>query len=245
MSNADVPALSPTGLTFPVNSFDPGGEYGRSSLDIRHRFFLGGSINAPWGLRLNPYVLAFSGRPFNITTRRDANGDTSFNERPAFATDLSQPGVVVTRFGAFDPAPTPGQPLIPRNFGTGPAFFTGNLRVSKTFAFGGPGQAGRASAGTPQGQRQSAGSDEAAADGAVSVSPILGAGSSEKRFRLTLSLNVTNVFNHTNAGLPVGNLLSPLFGVSTTSASSFGGFGGGPNSAGGNRRIEGQINLRF
>ncbi|HJU55340.1 MAG TPA: carboxypeptidase regulatory-like domain-containing protein, partial [Pyrinomonadaceae bacterium] len=123
--------------SFPVNQYDLSSEYGRSSQDIRHRFFIGGQVNAlPWGIRLNPLVTINSGRPFNITTGRDTNGDTLFTERPAFATDLSKPGVVVTRFGAFDPNPLPGQELIPRNFGTGPSFFTVNLRASKTFSFG-------------------------------------------------------------------------------------------------------------
>jgi hypothetical protein len=247
MSNADVPDSSPTGLSFPVNSYNLSGEYGRSSLSIRHRFFLGGSINTLWGLRLNPYVLAFSGRPFNITTGRDANGDTLFNERPALASDLSRPGVIITRLGAFDPAPATAQPLIPRNFGTGPPFFTANLRFSRTFAFGSSvGANNAAAAGSrTQGRHQSGGRETAGADGPASVRALLGGGTAEKRFKLTLGLSVTNIFNHTNPGLPVGNLLSPLFGVSTSSASSFGGFAGAANSAAGNRRIEAQINIRF
>ncbi|MGH9903159.1 MAG: hypothetical protein ACRD68_15235, partial [Pyrinomonadaceae bacterium] len=110
---------------FPVNQYDLRTEYGRSSQDIRHRFFLGGAINAlPWGIRLNPFVVANSGRPFNITTGRDANGDSLFTERPAFAVDPAKAGVRVTPFGSFDPNPVPGQPIIPRNYGTGPSFFT-------------------------------------------------------------------------------------------------------------------------
>ncbi|HYO62982.1 MAG TPA: carboxypeptidase regulatory-like domain-containing protein, partial [Pyrinomonadaceae bacterium] len=139
--------------SFPANQFDLSGEYGRSSQDIRHRFFLGGSINAlPWGIRLSPFVQASSGRPFNITTGRDLNGDTLFNERPAFATDLSRPSVVVTEFGAFDTSPIAGQEIIPRNFGTGPNFFTVNLRVGKTFGFG-----ERAGAGVAGGGRRGGG----------------------------------------------------------------------------------------
>lgn len=87
--------------SFPVNQYDLTGEYGRASSDIRLRFFLGGAINAlPWGIRLNPFVTANSGRPFNITIGRDLNGDTLFTERPAFATDLTRASVRVTRFGA-------------------------------------------------------------------------------------------------------------------------------------------------
>jgi len=46
---------------------------------------------------------------------------------------------------------------------------------------------------------------------------------------------------HTNLGTPIGNLTSPLFGQSNTTAGGFG-FGGG-NQAAGNRRVE--IQLRF
>ena len=68
-------------------------------------------------------MIVRSGQPFNITTGRDNNGDTVFTDRPAFATDLAKPGVVVTRFGAFDPNPAPGQAIIPRNYGEGPGLF--------------------------------------------------------------------------------------------------------------------------
>ncbi|MBC7932870.1 MAG: carboxypeptidase regulatory-like domain-containing protein, partial [Rubrivivax sp.] len=123
--------------SFPVNQFDLAGEYGRAASDIRHRFFLGGAINAlPWGIRLNPFVTANSGRPFNITTGRDLNGDTLFNERPAFATDATRASVRVTPFGAFDLDPQPGQEIIPRNFGKSPSFFSVNMRASRTFGFG-------------------------------------------------------------------------------------------------------------
>jgi len=39
-----------------------------------------------WGVRLSPFITARSGAPFNITTGTDLNGDTIFNDRPAFAT---------------------------------------------------------------------------------------------------------------------------------------------------------------
>src|SRR5437016_7131944 len=97
-------------------------------------------------------MLTFSsGNPFNITIGRDINGDTLFTERPAFATDLSKPGVVVTKFGAFDPNPVAGEQIIPRNYGQGPGSIISNLRVSKTFGFGGERQATSQNRG-PNGQ---------------------------------------------------------------------------------------------
>ncbi|MDQ3918439.1 MAG: carboxypeptidase regulatory-like domain-containing protein, partial [Acidobacteriota bacterium] len=114
--------------SFPVNQYDLAGEYGRSAFDIRHRFSLYGSLSGlPWGLRLNPFITAMSGRPFNITIGRDLNADSLFNERPAFATDLTRASVRATPYGTFDLDPRPGQQIIPRNYGTGPAFFSVNM----------------------------------------------------------------------------------------------------------------------
>jgi hypothetical protein len=122
--------------TFPSNSYDLSRDYGRSILDTRHRLILGGSISAPWGIRLSPLAIISSPRPFNITTGVDTNGDTLFTERPAFATDLTRPSVVITPFGAFDTNPMPGQTIVPRNYGNGQTFFLTTLRAGKTFAFG-------------------------------------------------------------------------------------------------------------
>src|SRR5205085_2484701 len=62
-----------------------------------------------------------------------------------------------------------------------------------------------------------------------------------RRYGLTFSVNVQNIFNRTNAGQPVGNLSSSLFGQSITSA---GGFGGGTQIAG-NRRVELLVRFSF
>jgi hypothetical protein len=132
--------------SFPSNNYDLSGEYGRASFDVRHRFFFGGTFDSPWwGLRFNPLVTAFSGRPFNITTGLDNNGDTTFNDRPAFA-DAQTPACTspnpafcdlhVTPFGNFDIRPKPGQTIIPRNFGQAPNYFSVNMRVSKVIGFG-------------------------------------------------------------------------------------------------------------
>src|SRR6266446_4938203 len=122
--------------TFAANPYDFSQEYGRASNDVRHRFVLTGNFRAPWGVSLSPFFILSSGQPFNITIGRDLNGDTVFADRPAFATDLTKPGVVITKFGAFDTNPAAGAQLIPRNFGQGPGSMIANLRVSKSFAFG-------------------------------------------------------------------------------------------------------------
>lgn len=219
--------------TFPINQFDESGEYGRSLQDTRHRLSLFGTINAlPWGIRLNPMITVNSGRPFNITTGRDTNGDTIFNERPAFAdAQTTAAELRQTPFGDFDINPKPGQVIIPRNYGSGTSFFVTNLRISKAFGFGeavaggGGGQAG--------GRGNRGGGGRGGRDGGAQTN---------RRYNLNLSVNIQNLFNNTNEGNPVGNLSSPLFGVSTSSA---GGFGRGGGQSAGNRRIEFQVRFNF
>lgn len=248
--------------TFPANSYDLSGEYGRANFDVRHRFVLGGTIGAPWGISLNPFIIGSSGRPFNITTGRDSNGDTLFSDRPALATDPTKPGVVATRFGVFDPNPAPGQALIPRNFGEGPGFFVVTLRVSRTWGFGAipernpsargaAGMAGGADGHPPAGGW--AGGGGPGAGGPPHGPPgrggrgAFGAGAStDKRYNLTFSVQAQNLLNHTNFGPVTGNLASPIFGLSNSTLGGFG-FGGpgGGNQVAGNRRLELQLRLSF
>ncbi|MDT4966043.1 MAG: hypothetical protein QOJ64_780 [Acidobacteriota bacterium] len=249
--------------SFPANQYDLDPEYGRAGgfLGVRHRLTLGGTINAPWGVRLNPLVMLTSGRPFNITTGRDTNGDSLFTERPAFATDLTKPGVIVTRFGAFDPNPAVGQELIPRNYGTGPMFFNANLGVSKTFGFGG-GRNAAATAAAADGAGAAGGAQGALGRGAAAGGGRGGRGgggfgggggrggggggaANENRYNLTFSLQFQNLFNRTNAGPPVGNLSSALFGQSLSTAGGFGFGAGGGNPAAGNRRVVASLRFSF
>ena len=121
--------------TFPANQYDLSGEYGRAAIDVPVRFVLGGNVVGPWGVRVSPFVIASSGRPYNITVGRDLNDDNLFTDRPSFATDPTAPGVVSTPYGLLD---TRGiGRVIPRNFGSGPGFYVVNLRLSKTISLGG------------------------------------------------------------------------------------------------------------
>lgn len=211
---------------FPASSYDLSSEYGRSVFDFRQRLIAGGTYTTKWGITLSPFIIWRASIPFNIITGRDTNGDGVFTERPAFATDLTKPGVVVTRFGAFDPNPAPGQTIIPRNYGKGPSYFSADLRLSKTLGFG------TLSTATP------AAKSSATTGGKPAASPV----SSESRYYLTLGLQIQNIFNTTNPALPIGNLSSPFFGQSTAT-SGFYGFGSG-NFAG-NRRLTWQASFRF
>ena len=90
--NSDV-----TGATsFPSDEYNLAADYGETTDNHRHRFYAGGSYSLPLGISLNPTVAVGSGAPFDITTGTDLNGDTIYNDRPAFATDLTRSSVIKT-----------------------------------------------------------------------------------------------------------------------------------------------------
>jgi len=169
--------------TNPTNPYDLALEFARSNFDQRHRLFIGGSINLPGSFRISPFIRINSGRPFNITTGQDNNGDTRFTDRPAFALP-GDPEAIVTRFGIFKPNPDPDDPIIPRNYGRGPGQISFDVNFAKTFNIG---------------ERLSSDSN--------------GNVKNDERFRLTLGANVRNIFNHTNPAGFSGVLSSPRFGI--------------------------------
>ncbi len=225
--------------TFPSNSYNLQAEYARSSLDIGNRVFLAGSVNTKWNVRFSPFLMFHSGQPYNITLGQDLNGDGHFTDRPAFAT-ASTPAadIVSTPYGIFNINPGPNATLIPRNYGTGPDYFSLNMRLSKTWGFGGEtspssGMRGGGGGGGPRG-------------GGPFGGPRGGGGgrggfdaSSGQRYNLTLAVMARNLLNNVNPGLPIGMLTSPLFGISNSSATGFG------NVNALNRRIEFQIRFSF
>jgi hypothetical protein len=146
--------------SFPAYSYDLSGEFGRSSFDVRHRGFVFATISLPKQVTLSPFVIVSSGAPFNITIGQDLNGDFVSTERPALVTDPNPacgPIIRCTRFGNFNINPQPGEPIIPRNFGQGPGFFSTNLRVAKTFGFGRSSASRNAVVAGDQGQGQGRG----------------------------------------------------------------------------------------
>ena len=204
-------------LNFPVNQFNMRNEFGRSSIDIRHRFTFNGLLTMPWNMSLNTFIIASSGVPFNITTGQDTNGDSLFNDRPSFATDLTRDSVVRTDFGALDLAPIAGQQMIPRNFGSSSGFFAMNVGVFKTFGIG------------------------------PTVKNLKGkhrhSGDTKKSFNLTLGIRANNIFNNVNFAPPIGNLSSPLFGKPISTLNSYGFSGQRGNST--NRNINLSLRLSF
>jgi hypothetical protein len=233
--------------SFPAYSYDLTDEYGRSSGDIRHNFFVGGSISLPWQISISPFINMNSGRPFNITRGSDSNGDSLFNERPTFgevAARCSQLGLTNSFCDISGQDPND---ILPRNYGDGPKFFSVNMRFSKTIGFGkspapaattdggGPGQGGIPGMGG-RGGRGGGGGGRGGRGG------FGGGGEGRKPYNLNLGISVNNLFNNVNYNTPVGNLASSRFGQFTSTGGAFGGFGGfGGGSA--NRRVE--LSARF
>jgi Carboxypeptidase regulatory-like domain len=119
----------------PADSYNWSSEWGLASNDQRHRVTFGGSFNLPGETRFSPLIQISSGRPFNITTGRDNNGDTLFTDRPSFAA-LGDPEAIVTRFGVFNPNPLQGDQIVTRNLGRSPGQVSVDMNFTKTFAFG-------------------------------------------------------------------------------------------------------------
>lgn len=227
--------------SFPENPWNLMADYGRADFAVRHRVFVGGSLALPYAIQLYPMFVARSGWPYSITLGEDLFGTGIHNGRPSYAT-ASTPAadVRVTPYGTFDINPTPAAGLIPPNTATGPSAYAFNLRVSRTFGFGGSGGGNHGDEGGSGdhghwhrgglGGRGLSGGGGGFGDG----------GGTERKYAITLTAEVQNVLNHVNRGIPVSNLNSPLFGQSLYLA-------GGPYSGGSDavRRIDLRMSFSF
>jgi outer membrane receptor protein involved in Fe transport len=66
----------------PNETSELGKEWADSLLDQRHRGVLSGWVRVPWALTVGGVLEAATGRPYNITTGADNNGDGSTADRP-------------------------------------------------------------------------------------------------------------------------------------------------------------------
>ncbi|HKM91678.1 MAG TPA: carboxypeptidase regulatory-like domain-containing protein [Candidatus Acidoferrales bacterium] len=191
--------------SFSSNPYNISQDYGRASFDYRNRFFMGGTYALPHGFRISPFMFATSGQPYSITLSQDLIGSTQFNQRPAYATaPLSPLNVVSTSYGSFDTIPQPGETILPINSLTGPARFTMNVRLSKTWGFGErPESAGGPAVGG------GGGGDRGGRRGPGGFGGFGGGPPTNKRYNLTLTVNARNIFNYTNAVTPLGVLNPP------------------------------------
>ncbi len=226
---------------FPSYSYDISEDYGDSGFDTRHTFFMGGSIGVPYGISLRPFIIARSGSPFDITSGQDSNGDSLFNDRPTYGELSARCSELALTDSWCDVSGYSSDAILPRNFGRGPAFFTVNLGLDKTFGFGSAGgdTAGQSGGGGGiPGMGRRGGGDRGGRGGGG----MFGGGSERSRYNLTVGVRVSNLLNTNNPNTPVGNLSSALFGQSTNTA---GGFGRGGGNSGGNRTVEFQTRFRF
>ena len=237
-------ANSDTGgvTAFPSFQYNISADYGRAPFDVRQRLFVGGSYQTPrWGIRISPFMIAFSGPPFNITTSQDVNGDSIFNDRPAFApAGQTGPNIYQTKYGNFNTTPAPGAPRIPVNYGQAPGQFNFNLRVSKTIGIGPKveGEAARGIGGSGGGGGPHGRGPGFIGFGARPGGPPPGS-TPTRRYNLTLNASARNLFNNVNYAAPIG-VVGPTFGDYTGLGGAFGGV-----SQSANRRIDFQAVFSF
>jgi hypothetical protein len=182
-------------------------------------------VQEPFPLFLPPPVLR------STSSGDDLNGDSVFNDRPAWATNLSWPSVVGTRYGIFDTNPTPAQIGAPRNIGNARGPFTMNVRVSKSFGFG-------EKPATPTAASQFQAAPVPSQHGKHGTHG--GSSSVPGRYSVTFSVSARNLFNIVNPARPVWNLSSPLFGTSVALAGL-----GHHSGASANRMLEFQVRFSF
>ncbi len=235
------------------NSYNLSQDYGRAGFVSRHMVFLMGNYSAPWNLRFNPFIVARSGRPYNIVGSEDLTGDNFINDRPGYA-DSSECGpasaeFVTTPFGCLDLTPGPNEKLLGMNLGNSPASVAVNLRVSRGFGIGpklessGAQQEGgpRGPGGPPGGGRGGGGPGGGLGPGGLSGGggPPRGmfGGGTGRKYSLTFSAQALNLFNNINYGTPTGTISpSPIL----DSSGDVTGYGPGSNF-GKSRGLAGQM----
>jgi hypothetical protein len=201
---------------------------------------------------MSPFMLVNSGAPYNVTVGEDLYGDDTFNDRPELisgatcpARSLEQGSVICTPLGTFNTLPAQGSNVLPINSGTGPAAFTFNLRLSKTFGFGPEVSTGRSNRDRGfggGGGRGGGGGGGGGFGGRGLVAPQSERPpeeSASRHYNLTFSVSARNLFNVVNLGAPVANINSPEVGRSLSLA-------GGPFASGNaTRRIDLQTMFTF
>jgi hypothetical protein len=121
----------------------------------------------------------------NITLGEDLNGDTVYNDRPAYATNLSSPTVVRTKYGSFETNPGAFEKRIPVNLANSPYSLMSGMSVSREIPL-----------------------------------HFLEHPGGHLKPSLNFNAYADNFLNHPNLTTPQGNLNSPLFGKSISTASS-------------------------
>ncbi len=238
-----------------ANPYNLKAEWGPSTFaDVRNRFIMGTNIPLPGKISLSPFIMANSGTPYDIFIGRDLNGDTFATERPELMSSIAQSQcsggslVYAAGYGCFNLNPAAAAPTIGRNYGRGPGAFFLNMRLSRTWSFGGGGESGPAQQGGPppgmggaRGGPGGGGPPPGGGPGGGGPPPGLFGNSSGKKYNLTLAIQARNILNHPNYAAPSGDLSSPYFGEDRSLA-GFGPFGA-PTTY--NRKIDLQLRFSF
>ena len=228
------------------DSLNLGHDYGRAPFDVHNRLFLVANYTGPWGIRVNPFLVANSGAPFDITDPTDVNKDTFLNDRPgvvasSFCSDSTSTRYEQTSYGCLDSQATigSGEKIIAKNSGKGPAQVALNLRVSKTFGVGpkvkhgatdnggfGPppgGGRGGGGGGGPGGGGPGGGFGPGGfGGGGGNRPPGMGGGTAlPRKFSLNISAQALNLFNNVNYGAPSG-IVTPPGTIGTGEINRFG-----------------------
>jgi hypothetical protein len=115
----------------PQSTYNVQGESGRPDWMRRGGFSMLATVNLPYKVDLSTQFDTMPGRPFNITTGTDANGDGIFNDRPSYA---PSPGVGTysTRYGLLTTNAVNGS--VPYNAGTMPGVIHLDTNLSRAFS---------------------------------------------------------------------------------------------------------------
>jgi hypothetical protein len=178
-SDADGP------FSVPANSYDPGAEWGPVSGIPRHNFSAMFTSSVTRNVRMSVGGSWRSGTPYNITTGRDDNGDTVFNDRPSG---------------------------VGRNSARGESTWDVNTRVSYAFGFGQRPPSNGGPAGGPIMIMHRVGGP---GGGSTDLAGGFGGGAEDKRVRFELFASASNLFNAVNRIGYSGVMTSPFFGQAT------------------------------
>jgi hypothetical protein len=215
----------------PSNSYDLKQDYGRASFAADNMVFLMGNYVGPFGIRFTPFMIAQSGKPYNVVTANDLTGDNFFNNRPELVDSSNCSGTtlsayVPTQFGCLDTAPsTSAYTPIKAYMGNGPAAVAVNLRLSRSFGIGpkvegngnnqqhgggpgggpgGGGGGGRGGGGAPGGGLGPGGLGGGGGRGGMFGGGQAGTG---RKYTLTFTAQALNLFNNVDYGLPSGTVV--------------------------------------
>jgi hypothetical protein len=210
------------------NSYNISQDYGRASFASTNMVFMMANYQGPWAIRFNPFLIAQSGKPYNVTVSNDLTGDNFFNDRPGYASaSLCSSGsaeYVQTSFGCLDTDPQAGETLLPNNLGNGPAAVALNLRVSRAFGLGPKLASATTSPGggpPPGGGGGGRGGPGGGPGGGLGPGGLGGGGgggrggfggpSTGRKYSLTFSAQALNLFNDIDYGTPSGTVIpTPL-----------------------------------